>query len=305
VRRASLLGILGALGALGACVEPGDRGGPWEPLETVDGELAGEVGPPPASSSPPPGCIVRIASFNVHYAGDPESLVAHILAATYVSGADVILVQESRAYPDEPVSRSQRLADGLGMTWVYAPTRTLPGGGTHGNAILSRFPLEDPAIRRLPYIEQPYHPEARRALAADLVLGDGERLRLVDVHLDVRLAPVDRVRQLDPAARDTDERLVVGGDFNTAPWAWLEGLVPLTASEAVVGQEQAAVLDEFMAARRFESAIPVETATMRVPGFSMRLDNLYARDLAIVAAGVEHVDGSDHWPVWADLDRCR
>ncbi len=32
-----------------------------------------------------------------------------------------------------------------------------------------------------------------------------------------------------------------------------------------------------------------------------RLDGLYARGAAILDAGVEAVEGSDHWPVWVDV----
>jgi endonuclease/exonuclease/phosphatase family metal-dependent hydrolase len=292
-----------ALLALAGCVEPGDAGGAWEPLEAIDGELTGEVGVAPTLRAQP-GCTLRVVSFNVHFAADPDNLARHIRASSEVSRADVILIQETRVVPGEPVSRTQRLAEALAMTWAYAPSKALEGGGTHGNAILSRHPIDNVAVRRLPFIKQPYHPEQRSALAADIVISD-DRVRVVDLHLDVRLAPVDRVRQLDPAVRDIDERLIVGGDFNTAPWTWVGAFVPLTSSEAILGQEQAAVIDHFMAARRFASAIPVDAATMRIPGFSMRLDNLYARGMPILAAGVEHVDGSDHWPVWFDVDRCR
>jgi endonuclease/exonuclease/phosphatase family metal-dependent hydrolase len=292
-----------AMLALAGCVEPGDAGGAWEPLETIAGELAGDVGVGPTLRAQP-GCTLRVASFNVHFAADPDNLARHIRASAEVSRADVLLIQETRTVPGEPVSRTRRLADALAMTWAYAPSRVLDGGGTHGNAILSRHPIENVAVRRLPFIKQPYNPEQRSALAADIVIGD-DHVRVVDLHLDVRLAPVDRVRQLDPAVRDIDERLIVGCDFHTAPWAWIEALVPLTSSEAILGQEQAAVIDHFMAARRFAGAIPVDVATMRIPGFRMRLDNLYARGMPILAAGVEHVDGSDHWPVWFDVDRCR
>lgn len=290
------------LATVSACVSPRNDGSDWLPLETIDGDLAASVGLAPTLRSAP-GCRLRVATFNVHYAGDPEAIAEHIRASQIVSAVDVLLIQETRAYPDEDMTRTQRLADALAMTWVYAPTKTLDGGGTHGNAILSRHPLENVAVRRLPFIDQPYHAEARSAIAADVVIGE-DRLRIVNVHLDVRLGPVDRVRQLDPAVRDIDERLLVGGDFNTAPWAFFEAVVPLTSSEAILGQEQAAVLDDFLAARRFTGAVPVDTVTMRIPGFDMRLDNLYARGIPIVDAGVEHVDGSDHWPVWFDVDRC-
>jgi endonuclease/exonuclease/phosphatase family metal-dependent hydrolase len=294
-------GALLACGALG-CIGSRDEGSDWLPIESVEGELAPSIGPAPTLRAVP-GCRLRIATFNVHFAEDPEGLADHIRESQFVSSADVLLLQEARAYSDESATRAERLADALAMTWLYAPSKVVEGGGTHGTAILSRHPLENASIRHLPYIDQPYHAEARTAIAADVVLGD-DRVRVVDIHLDVRLGPVDRVRQLDPAVRDIDERALIGGDFNTAPWAFVDALIPLTSTEAVVGQEQALVLDDFLAARRFTGAVPVDTVTMRLPGFDMRLDNLYARGIPILDAGVEHVDGSDHWPVWFDVDRC-
>jgi len=293
--------VLAALMCTG-CIGPGDGGGDWVPAEMIEGELAPSAGPAPTLRSAP-GCTVRIATFNVHYAGDPEDIAAQIRASHDVSAADVIMLQETRAYTGEPTTRTQRIADGLAMTWAHAPARTLPEGGTHGNAILSRWPLTNVVVRQLPFVDQAYHPEHRIAMAADVAVGE-HVLRVVDLHLDVRLGPVDRVRQLDPATRDLGDQLIVGGDFNTNPWAWVGSLVPLTSSEAVVGQDQATVIDDFMAARRFTGAVSPETNTMRIPGLSMRLDNLYARGLPIVAAGVEHVEGSDHWPLWFDVDLC-
>jgi endonuclease/exonuclease/phosphatase (EEP) superfamily protein YafD len=284
------------------CVEVVDDGGPWEAASAITGELAPEIGPAPAARAAP-GCTLRIATLNVHFAEDTANLAAQILASRDIASADVLMVQEIRAYPTEPGTRARRLAEALGMTWVYAPARTLDGG-THGIAIFSRDPLENAMVRRLPYIDQPLNPEQRIALAADLVIG-AERFTIVDVHLDVRLGPADRVRQLHPAINEVGERLVFGGDFNTAPWSWVDNLIPLTGTEAIIGQEQAQVIDDYAAENDFAGAIPVETVTMRLPGLSMRLDDLYARGLPIVAAGVEHVEGSDHWPVWFDVDRCR
>jgi endonuclease/exonuclease/phosphatase (EEP) superfamily protein YafD len=109
------------------------------------------------------------------------------------------------------------------------------------------------------------------------------------------------------AVNDVSDAMVAGGDLNTQPWPWVDGVVPLTASEAVIGENHAQIIDDYMSQNRFAGAVSPDVDTMRIPVFSMRLDNLYARDYAIVASGVEHVDGSDHWPVWFDLawGRCR
>lgn len=289
-----LVGLL----ALGACVDMTDPAGPWQDAASITGTLAPELGPaPPARAAP--GCTIRIATWNLHFAEDPADLAARI-ADSDLASADVLLVQEIRAYPDEAGSRASRLASALGMTWVYAPARVI-GDGTHGVAILSRYPLEAPQVRDLPYFDQ-IHDEQRIALRADVVLG-GDRLRVVDVHLDTRLAPADRIAQLDPAV--DGDRLIVGGDFNTLPWEWVDSAVPLTSTEAITGQQQAAVVDDFMLGLHFARALTPDSPTFPVPVFSMRLDNLYARGPAIRAAAVAPVDGSDHRPVWFDVDRCQ
>jgi endonuclease/exonuclease/phosphatase (EEP) superfamily protein YafD len=36
----------------------------------------------------------------------------------------------------------------------------------------------------------------------------------------------------------------------------------------------------------------------------MRLDNLYTRAVTVTDAGVEPSDGSDHYPLWIDVDLC-
>lgn len=293
--------IVAACAALSACVEQTDDGSAWEPVAGVTGTLAPELGPTPLAATAP-GCTLRVATWNVHFGGDPDDLAAHILASTEIARADVLMIQEVEAYPSEPTTRTQRLADHLGMTWVYAPAR-VEGTGTHGIATLSRFPLTDAAVRRLPHYDQILNPRDRNALATTIDLG-ATHLQLVNLHLDVRMGAVDRVRQLHPAVNDIDARVLVGGDFNTNPWAWSNGIVPLTQTEAIVGQEQAAVIDDYLIGKQFASAISPDTATMRIPAFSIRTDDLYARGLPVVAAGVEHVDGSDHWPVWFDVDTC-
>lgn len=291
-----------AIASLAGCVDVTDEGGPWEDAAAMTGPMAPELGPAPTARAEP-GCKIRIASWNVHKVPDAADVVAHLQMPSAIASADVILMQESSAYPGEPMSRTGQIAEALGMTWAHQPVRELEDGGVQANAILSRFPLENVQVKKLPYIEQPYHPQPRGAIAADVVVGE-HRVRVVSVHLDVRTSITDRVRQLDPAVNDLADRAVVGGDFNTAPWEWVEALVPLTSSEAILGMKQAALLDDFMASRSFTGNIPADESTFQVPGFDMRLDNLYTRTVPVGASGVEHLDGSDHWPIWVDVDLC-
>lgn len=270
-----------------------DDGTPWQ-----DAASAGvELGPLPTLRAAP-GCTLRIASWNVHGLSDPDDLVAHLAASQQIANADVLFLQETAQYPGEDQTRSAQLATTLAMTWAHVPVHLLRGGVMQGNAILSRFALDDVEVKRLPTVG---HGQARFALAADVMVGE-RRVRVVDVHLEVRIQMTDRIRQLDPAV--LEERAVIGGDFNTAPWQWVEGIVPLTSTEAVVGQNQAAVLDDYMASREFAGAIAPDVDTFTLAPFGMRLDNLYARDIPIAATGIERIGGSDHYPIWFDIDVC-
>ena len=297
MRRALLFAV-----ALAGCVDIADEGTPWEDASSMTGAMAPELGPAPTTRAEP-GCTIRIASWNVHKVPDAGEVADRLKLPSEIQRADVILMQESSAYADESMSRTAQIAEALGMTWAHQPVRDLGDGGVQGNAILSRFPLESVKVKTLPYIEQPFHPQPRGAIAADVVVGE-RRVRVVSVHLDVRISITDRVRQLDPAVIYLAYRAVRGGDFNTAPWTWVEALVPLTSSEAVIGMKQAALLDDYMKSRRFAGNIPVETSTFQAPGIGMRLDNLYSRTVPVIASGVEHLDGSDHWPIWVDVDLC-
>ncbi|MBA2543360.1 MAG: endonuclease/exonuclease/phosphatase family protein [Deltaproteobacteria bacterium] len=285
--------------ALAGCVTLGDEAGPWEPIDTITGDLAPEVGPVPAPLEGPPPSTLRVATWNVHFGADPDELAAN-LAASELANVDVLMIQEIEAWSDEPVSRTRRLAEALGMTWVYAPARVEAEGATHGIALLSRFPFEAVAIRKLPFIDYPIRPRRRNALAADIVVGD-RRVRVINVHLDVRIGAADRVLQVDPAVIDQPDRAIVGGDFNTNPWAWLEASIPLTGTEAIVGMEQAIVIDDYFAGLDFTGALAADVSTFRVPGLGVRADDIYARGYSITDAGVAFVDGSDHWPVWTDI----
>ncbi len=282
---------------LTACTAFEDEGGPWEPATEITGELAPDLGPAPAQREVPP--TLRVATWNVHFGKDTDGLAANIAASPVLSTADVILLQEIEAYPEEQRTRASKIAEQLGMTWFYAPAR-VEWNGTHGIAILSRFPLEAPLIKRLPYIDQAFNSRERNAQSVEVVLGDA-RVRIVNLHLDLRLGVVDRIYQLSPAVVELDGPALLGGDFNSNPYAWLDSTIPLAGTEAVVGADQSVVLDDYFTQQAFIGAVPTTMGTMRVPIYDIRIDNVYAREHTITAAGVDHIDGSDHWAVWCDV----
>ena len=193
----------------------------------------------PAPVERPVGARLRVAAWNA------ERLKHHAPSAALLRGVDVVLLTEA----DIGMARSgnrhtvRDLAEALGMGWAYGVEFVELGlgdarecewhadednrVGLHGNAILSRHALLDPAIipldpggtwfagrsgnqRRL---------GGRMAVAARL---DAPRpLWLVAAHLESHSDAADRARQAERLVAALDRLVpagtgvVLGGDFNT------------------------------------------------------------------------------------------
>ena len=242
---------------------------------------------------------LRVASFNVHYAHDLPALAASVRANHALRQADVLLLQEIESHQSEGSSRARQLAAALEMNYVYAPARPTEDGGTHGLAVLSRFPLDDAEIVPLPRYDLGYRTRRRIALGVTVGVG-GRPLRVYNVHLDTRINIQDRLAQLQPvveaAERQVLAEVIIGGDFNTNPFRWLFHRFPIFRSD------QAGAMDDFMRQRGFSAPLAESGSTVNRAVLRGRVDSLYARGLTAQNSGVERdVDSSDHFPVWVDL----
>ena len=282
----------------GCSVEVGPSAA-WQDVSARTGAFTAEVQAPPQLAGP--ASQVRIVTFNVEKGADVEGLVAAFTTSANLQAADIVLVQEIEAHPDEPASRARRLADGLGMGYAYAPER-LVGEGSHGPAILSRWPLERVEIMELPFAELAFSSAPRLALGADVRIGT-HLVRVVDLHLDTRLNVGERIQQLRPAVIDAAWPTVVGGDFNTNPYAWAGDSVPDVPASTVVDTDQAPALDDYMRHLAFDTPTAELGPTQSVGGvLESRLDAIYTRGLAVTPGAVERmITLSDHWPMFIDL----
>jgi endonuclease/exonuclease/phosphatase family metal-dependent hydrolase len=267
--------------------------------ETTEPPLTPEV----RELLPPPTAVpvaVRVVSFNVHYAHDVSLLAQSIRDNPNLRTADLLLIQEIESYPAEGASRARKLAKALQLNYVYAPARrTEAGVGTHGLAILSRYPLSDIEVLPLPRYDLGFNTRRRIALGATLSL-PGRRLRVYNVHLDTRINTRDRIEQLRPVVEAADshavKEVVIGGDFNTNPFRWLFHRIPFFRSD------QAGAVDAFMQENGFQAPLAEIGATLHKKLFRARVDALYAHGVKTQAAGVEReVETSDHYPVWVDV----
>ena len=259
------------------------------------------VRPPDAMSAhrtnpdTPPWAPLRIATWNVERAARPERLARALKEHTSLRHAAVILLQEIEHHSAEPAPRVERIAHALGHAHVvYAPARAVRGG-THGLAILSRFPLTD--VRRLPLPPGAgRYSVPRVALAATVQLPDGP-LRVVDVHLDTRLDAEQRIAQLAPALAAADGlRALVAGDLNTTPLRFWRNNLPIGAAD------QPAAIDRAAAAHGLANATALLGPTTRRQVLAWRLDAIYTRGVTVSARGIARaIRTSDHVPLWIDL----
>jgi len=267
---------------------------PWVSIDGITAPLAPDAAPPPIGKPAPTG-PVRVVTYNVQYGPDLAGAAAAIAGDAALASAGVILVQEIEAYPGEGAPRARTLAGLLGMGFVYVPAR-VKGDGTHGLAILSAFPIANVEKMDLPD-SRAHEIQHRIAIAADIAIGE-HTLHVIDVHLDTKLEPRERIAQLHPAVIDAPDATLVGGDFNTSWIAWANGVPILETSGA---SDQGPIVDSYMAGLAFGTPTAGCGPTEHMYGVEQRLDAIYARGLDVAFGGVERVGPSDHWPLWIDV----
>ncbi|HEY8146485.1 MAG TPA: endonuclease/exonuclease/phosphatase family protein [Kofleriaceae bacterium] len=235
---------------------------------------------------------ILVVSYNVHM--ESAAGIARGLAGPWLRRADVVFLQEIESHAGEHQSRAGQVAERLGMSYAYAPGYGLGSGGSHGVAILSRWPLADLELIELPR-EGVVFNSARRVALGATVAYPGRPLRVYSVHLDNRINPSDRRRQLAPvlaaAAARRDAPVIIAGDMNTSPFCWLGHVVPLPCGR------QGDRLEALVRERGFDAPATGSGPTSKWLG--MRLDAVYARGIAARRVGVERrVQLSDHLPLW-------
>jgi endonuclease/exonuclease/phosphatase family metal-dependent hydrolase len=252
-----------------------------------------------AEAASPARPTLRVATFNVHFGKDVGRLADAIRENREMDEADVLLLQEIESYPGD--RRADALAERLGFPHlVYVPARP-KGDGTHGLALLSRYPVHDVEVIALPHYEIGWATRRRVAMIARLDW-NGTEVRIVNAHLDTRLTLEQRRTQMGPVlARVADDPLViVAGDMNTI--SCLAALLP-GVPIPLPGLSQGPGFDAFMREQGFL------TPFRRIGGtgpLHQRLDGIFTRGFTLTAFDKEdRVDVSDHVPLWAEMRLAR
>ncbi|GAB2760904.1 hypothetical protein GCM10027039_21540 [Terrabacter koreensis] len=237
-----------------------------------------------------PGNVLRVMSYNVHDLRDDRAAAARVVRTV---APDVLCLQEVPRRLTTEV-RLPRFAQACGMAWGRAWGRGRLGTG--GTAVLvgPRVVLVGRSRGRLP-VRFPDRTRGYAAATVELAGGaaTGRPVTVVSVHLGLRAD--ERLRHtsavLERYASDTSSRgsvsdVVVAGDLN----------------EGSDGRAFAVLADRLR-------LVSGDTATFPAAAPTAALDVVFASPGLGVAvsepAEVEERDlarGSDHRPVWVDLD---
>ncbi len=243
---------------------------------------------------------IRLVSFNVHSGKNTKEIAEVFAHDKNLSTADVILLQEIEFHQAEKICRAETIARHLGFHFVYEPARKLKNSGTHGLAILSRFPIKKTLSIQLPGYKLPFLLQTRIALAAGIKIA-GVNITVCNIHLDTRLNPKQRMHQLNECLirlkEDYGQNIIIGGDFNTIPFRTVARGMPIFYSN------QAKHLHKNMLNMGFKHFCKPQSYTMKSGLLKMKLDHIYTDCLPITKSGVEkNIYVSDHKPIWADIE---
>jgi endonuclease/exonuclease/phosphatase family metal-dependent hydrolase len=258
----------------------------------------------PATATLPPSASGPLTLASLNIAG--ESRIAEALAAWARHRAvDVLFLQEVGGDDEDGASFAAALSERLGFGSAYSPARPYgDSGNQQGLAIVSRYPLTDVSVRTLPYNRLSFRSRCRIAVAATVHTPVGP-IRVVNVHLDTRINKARRLAQVEAAIaalNGFDGPRVVGGDFNSADFAWIGSAWPVPFV-----QKQARAVQERMSVEGFATPFGDARGTYPLLGFgglAFKLDWLFlSPDLEATGSGVDDVPITDHRGIWTASSR--
>lgn len=159
---------------------------------------------------------LRVMSWNLHHGvGEDGKLdLKRIAARIREQKPDLVVLQEvdHKCRRSKSVDQTAELARLTGLAGAFGKAMS-HDGGEYGQAILSKHPLGETKVHRLPGDGEP-----RIAFEAAVTVG-GKPLRLVSVHLDHQ-QDARRLKQAETLAKElgaSDVPLILAGDFNDVP----------------------------------------------------------------------------------------
>jgi endonuclease/exonuclease/phosphatase family metal-dependent hydrolase len=221
---------------------------------------------------------IRVVTYNIAFGRNVPAAIEVLRSQRSLQNVDVLLLQEMDAPGVEAI------ASALSLNSVYYPSSLSPKTNRDlGEAVLSRWPIEDRWKIQLPHLSR-FSGHARAAVGVRIRIGE-RHLRVYSLHLGtpLNLSPQGRRDQLEAVLEDmgkaaAGDAVIIGGDFNDKRMAERVAARGFVWPTRDIGRTTAYFSFDHVLARGLEP----------VPGVSAGV----ARE----AKGV-----SDHLPVWASF----
>ena len=227
------------------------------------------------------GDRITVVTLNLAKVTDVKKIVSEL------APADVYLFQEVVRTSGAVPSVAEQVAQKLGMHAQFASPDS--GATVSGIALVSRFALNDTHTYNVNPVNLIFRSRRRVLLAATIQAPQGPT-RVINAHLDTRINPGGRLRQLEPAIDDAKRfsgAALIGGDLNTNDMQWVSHVVPVPWPGW-----QASRVRDLMAQNGFHTPFVNRRATFDHLG--MQLDWIFLRNLAATSAEIRPVAFSDH-----------
>ncbi len=182
------------------------------------------------------------------------------------------------------------IADSLDLEYVYYPASVHKAHGKDfGNAVLSRWPIEDFRKVILPH-SKPTDDQRRIAVGATVMAG-GLKIRVFSVHTETFWMNYDkRLEQADSLVRAISKdysQAIIAGDFNTPFGRNVKDIENTFAASGFV---------------RANSGVGWTARVLPFGLWKMELDHIFVKGFEVVRSGkFEEGEASDHVPLWTIL----
>lgn len=180
----------------------------------------GDAPPDDNSEEVVEGSSIRVMAYNIHHANPPSKPgfidIDAIVRVIRAQNPDIVALQEVdvNTARSGSIDEAKEIAGKLDMNVFFGKAIDYDGG-EYGVAILSKFPMSEEVVHKLPGTNG----EPRVLATAKLSLPDGKDIRFGSTHLDAG-SSANRELQINEIAEiASDEALpfIIGGDFNATP----------------------------------------------------------------------------------------
>lgn len=156
---------------------------------------------------------IKVMTYNIHRGVNKKNRLDldGIAEAIKGAGADIIALQEVERFSVRTRFQDQirYLAEKLSMNYAFGKSISILNG-QYGNAILSKYPIEEYETKKLPS-----EGETRTLLRARLNIG-GKRLSFYNTHLGLEQSERDIQLEEIMGIIDVEKDFILAGDFNTS-----------------------------------------------------------------------------------------